>query len=388
MDSNFVFYLVFLYYHGLLEERNCLPENDMTNLYKNTNYPEYSEASTDGLSTVLNYPAIDSLDPKDHLQPTFSTKDRMLSLGGKLSWQQSISSEKKPMRDEFVTFQSQYKSSTCSSVLTSPINSALPSLVTDEEFCRQTKKQRISEHYAEDNVKPFIASSISEPLPSFTHYPSTPSFTEPRKRANSLQYNHMSSGIKTALGSPLSDGSSNDYHQQHQADPTNYMESNNTVANFPDSHHSHIDLPQNHQVLLSMPRRQKQRYEGDYYTPNWVRYTGHLKEGYCDSCQPGKWLQLKNSAYWYHKQFYHGISSVTGKPFNKPIEQRLGKGSLTEGLCHQCNRFVPVCNSKKKNNYMLWYRHAHKCHLHDKNKMVPKTANEHPFTSPTTSTTD
>ncbi|CAO3688540.1 unnamed protein product [Rhizopus stolonifer] len=370
----------FLDYHGLLEERNCLPENDMVNLYENTTYPDYSEASTDGLSTVLNYPAIDSLDPKDHLQPTFSTKDRMLSLGGKLSWQQSISPEKKSKRDEFVIFQSQYKLSTRSSTL--------PSLVTDEEFGRQTKKQRISEHCTEDCATPFIASSISEPLPSFTHYPSTPSFTEPRKRANSFQYNHMSLGTKITLGSPLSDGSSNDYHQQHQVDPTNYMESNNIVANFPDSCHSHLDLPQNQQVLLSMPRRQKQRYEGDYYTPNWVRYTGHLKEGYCDSCHPGKWLQLKNSAYWYHKQFYHGISSVTGKPFNKPIEQRLGKGSLTEGLCHQCQRFVPVCNSKKKNNYMLWYRHAHKCHLHDKNKMIPKTVNKQPFTSPTTSTTD
>lgn len=52
------------------------------------------------------------------------------------------------------------------------------------------------------------------------------------------------------------------------------------------------------QVLAAMPRRQKLRYEGDHYTPKWVRYTGHLKEGYCDSCHPGKWLQLKNSAYW------------------------------------------------------------------------------------------
>ncbi|KAG1444425.1 hypothetical protein G6F56_010302 [Rhizopus delemar] len=49
---------------------------------------------------------------------------------------------------------------------------------------------------------------------------------------------------------------------------------------------------------VAMPRRQKPRYEGDHYTPKWVRYTGHLKQGYCDSCSPGKWLQLKNSAYW------------------------------------------------------------------------------------------
>ncbi|KAI9268740.1 hypothetical protein BY458DRAFT_511403 [Sporodiniella umbellata] len=117
---------------------------------------------------------------------------------------------------------------------------------------------------------------------------------------------------------------------------------------------------------LTMPRRQKPRYDGDHYTPKWVRYTGHLKQGYCDSCSPGKWLQLKNSAYWYHKQFFHGISSVSGKPFMKPITQRIGKGDTIEGLCHQCKRFVPAGNAKKKNNFMLWYRHAHKCHLYDK----------------------
>ncbi|CEP11309.1 hypothetical protein [Parasitella parasitica] len=85
----------------------------------------------------------------------------------------------------------------------------------------------------------------------------------------------------------------------------------------------------------AIPRRQKLRYQGDQYTPKWVRYTGQLKEGYCDTCKPGKWLQLKNSAFWYHKQFFHGISSVSGKPFQKPVEQRAGEQDVIEGLCHQ-----------------------------------------------------
>lgn len=46
------------------------------------------------------------------------------------------------------------------------------------------------------------------------------------------------------------------------------------------------------------PRKQKLRFVGDQYTPSWVRYNGQLKEGLCDTCKPGKWLQLKNSAYW------------------------------------------------------------------------------------------
>lgn len=110
------------------------------------------------------------------------------------------------------------------------------------------------------------------------------------------------------------------------------------------------------------PRRQKLRYDGDEYTPKWVRYTGQLKEGYCDHCKPGKWLQLKNSAYWYHKQFYHGISSVSGKHFAEPLERRAGDHDVIEGLCHQCRQFVPICNAKRKTS-VLWYRHAHKVYI-------------------------
>ncbi|KAG5458592.1 MAG: hypothetical protein BJ554DRAFT_1156 [Olpidium bornovanus] len=48
----------------------------------------------------------------------------------------------------------------------------------------------------------------------------------------------------------------------------------------------------------ALPRRQRARHPGDMYTPSWVRYSGQAKEGLCHACTPGKWLQLKNSAYW------------------------------------------------------------------------------------------
>ncbi|KAF7726454.1 hypothetical protein EC973_008689 [Apophysomyces ossiformis] len=131
----------------------------------------------------------------------------------------------------------------------------------------------------------------------------------------------------------------------------------------------------------AIPRRQKLRFDGDVYTPKWVRYTGQLKEGYCDSCQPGKWLQLKNSAYWYHKQFYHGISSVSGRQFVEPLECRPADHDVIEGLCHQCHQFVAICNSKRKNS-VLWYRHAHKCHIYDKPKT--KTMKRSASATPTT----
>ncbi|RCH87308.1 hypothetical protein CU098_000542, partial [Rhizopus stolonifer] len=117
----------------------------------------------------------------------------------------------------------------------------------------------------------------------------------------------------------------------------------------------------------AIPRRQSLRYEGDEYTPKWVRYTGQSKEGYCDTCENGKWLQLKNSAYWYHKQFYHGISSISGHHFHEPLTQRQNENDVLEGLCHQCKEYVPISNTKRK-NCVLWYRHAHKCHVYDRPK--------------------
>ncbi|KAI9319713.1 hypothetical protein BX666DRAFT_1915476 [Dichotomocladium elegans] len=119
--------------------------------------------------------------------------------------------------------------------------------------------------------------------------------------------------------------------------------------------------------IEARPRRQKLRYPGDKYTPKWVRYNGQAKEGLCDTCQPGKWLQLKNSAFWYHKQFFHGISSVSGQEFMQPLETRWIDQDLVEGLCHQCCQWVSVSNVKRKNS-VLWYRHAHKCHVYHKPK--------------------
>ncbi|KAJ1850489.1 hypothetical protein LPJ73_003429 [Coemansia sp. RSA 2703] len=115
------------------------------------------------------------------------------------------------------------------------------------------------------------------------------------------------------------------------------------------------------------PRRQKLRFAGDLYTPMWVRNNGQQKEGFCDTCASGKWLQLKNSAFWYHKQFAHGISSVSGRPFVRPLQVRHYDADILEGLCHQCQVWVPIANSKRRNS-VLWFRHAHKCHVYHKPK--------------------
>ncbi|ORX91884.1 hypothetical protein K493DRAFT_226936 [Basidiobolus meristosporus CBS 931.73] len=118
------------------------------------------------------------------------------------------------------------------------------------------------------------------------------------------------------------------------------------------------------------PRQQKARFEGDLYTPQWVRYNGQAKEGFCQHCKPGKWLQLKNSAYWYHVQFYHGISATSGRYYRAPLQMSTFENGI-RGLCHQCREVVAVCHTKKK-DMALWFRHAHKCHVHHKPKSLKK----------------
>lgn len=49
----------------------------------------------------------------------------------------------------------------------------------------------------------------------------------------------------------------------------------------------------------AQPRKQKLRFAEDAYTPLWVKGAATQKEGLCDMCPaPGRWLQLKNSAFW------------------------------------------------------------------------------------------
>lgn len=54
------------------------------------------------------------------------------------------------------------------------------------------------------------------------------------------------------------------------------------------------------ETTADSPRRQALRFEGDLYTPTWVRRDKAQKEGLCELCPPpGKWLLLKNSTFWY-----------------------------------------------------------------------------------------
>ncbi|KAI5475827.1 hypothetical protein MNV49_000791 [Pseudohyphozyma bogoriensis] len=71
----------------------------------------------------------------------------------------------------------------------------------------------------------------------------------------------------------------------------------------------------------------------------------------------------------YHRQFQHGVSSVSGHFFLPPLELRPSEGGdKTEGLCHSCGLWLPYQNHKQTNSQFkgptLWYRHSHSCHAY------------------------
>ncbi|KIM87808.1 hypothetical protein PILCRDRAFT_814524 [Piloderma croceum F 1598] len=88
------------------------------------------------------------------------------------------------------------------------------------------------------------------------------------------------------------------------------------------------------------------------------------------------WLSLKFSAYNYHMQYYHGISSRTHLPFSPPTSFRLSprpnasqtkheKTVMMEGRCHKCVMWVDIEGVKvgdAKVKEIYWWKHAAKCH--------------------------
>ena len=101
------------------------------------------------------------------------------------------------------------------------------------------------------------------------------------------------------------------------------------------------------------------RFSGDLYTPTFVRKEGKAREGWCGLCRPGRWLVLKNSAFWYDKSFIHGISAASGQAWDGPSQTQFGrKTEVWEGLCGTCGQWIILTASKSGG--VSWYRHAYK----------------------------
>jgi Domain of unknown function (DUF4451) len=67
-------------------------------------------------------------------------------------------------------------------------------------------------------------------------------------------------------------------------------------------HDSKYGTDSDTQPSTSLRRPQTPKFPQDLYTPRWVRNHGASREGLCEMCKSEKWLQLKDSTYWYHKQ--------------------------------------------------------------------------------------
>ena len=116
----------------------------------------------------------------------------------------------------------------------------------------------------------------------------------------------------------------------------------------------------------------KLRFPGDLYTPRWVRGTGNAREAWCDRCEQGNWLQLKNSQYWYDQVHKHGISSVSGLRFTPPTHLKIysDAAGTVEAKCHQCKEWVLICTAKRRRNFAAFFKHAHACHSYRKASAV------------------
>ncbi|KAI5370113.1 Putative transcription regulator Rua1 [Septoria linicola] len=106
------------------------------------------------------------------------------------------------------------------------------------------------------------------------------------------------------------------------------------------------------------PRRQTPRFAGDEYTARWVRGEGVNRAGWCGMCS--SWHRLKDSAYWYHMHYSHGISCATGKPFRAPLGRRSAQGAVGfEAQCGCCNQWVYI--GRLERFHTPYFRHAYKC---------------------------
>ncbi|KAJ1730686.1 hypothetical protein LPJ61_002886, partial [Coemansia biformis] len=98
------------------------------------------------------------------------------------------------------------------------------------------------------------------------------------------------------------------------------------------------------------------RTPDDMYTPRWIRGIGKGKEGLCPVCFDSGaliWRRMKCSAYWYHLNYFHGVSALTGRPFPAPL-----------GLCGVCGEWVFTDSSRKvaiNVPEIYWWKHIQAC---------------------------
>ena len=203
------------------------------------------------------------------------------------------------------------------------------------------------------NLTPAMQHAAFSGIPRF-HQPTMPPSTfDPASRIETVPYMLSNGTFRTLQSNAGPGGHAHDHFCDH-ADPPNLfgpLSEEQLVPPLEDMKPGDADL---------LPHEQELRFEGDLYTPRFVRGNGNKREGWCGICKPGRWLVLKNSAYWYDKSFSHGVSAASGQAFEGPRETRRmdGNADVWEGLCGSCGEWIALVSSKKKGT--TWFRHAYK----------------------------
>ncbi|KAK5173773.1 uncharacterized protein LTR77_002454 [Saxophila tyrrhenica] len=124
-------------------------------------------------------------------------------------------------------------------------------------------------------------------------------------------------------------------------------------------------------------QQQRARFDGDQYTAAWTRGQGTDRAGWCGFCST--WHKMKDSAYWYHMHYSHGISYATGQPFQPPkATQWNDKSNSVKVQCATCDEWLILgSGSRARTSY---FRHAYKC---EAKKSGGRTSSSRSRSSPT-----
>ena len=109
--------------------------------------------------------------------------------------------------------------------------------------------------------------------------------------------------------------------------------------------------------MIANVQRRNPRFEGDLYTALWVRGEGIERAGWCGFCS--SWHKMKDSAYWYHLHYTHGIAYATGKPIDGPRETQWVDFFGWNVMCGGCHKWLSIGVGDKART--CYFRHAHKC---------------------------
>ncbi|TKA78211.1 hypothetical protein B0A55_03768 [Friedmanniomyces simplex] len=105
-------------------------------------------------------------------------------------------------------------------------------------------------------------------------------------------------------------------------------------------------------------RQQSPRFEGDLYAALWVSGDGAGRTAWCGYCS--SWHKLRDSAYWYHMQYTHGVSCLTGRPFAIPKYLQPSQTLKDwDALCSTCKQWINLGRTARCRT--AYFRHAYRC---------------------------